>query len=114
MPLPNRTITVRRWTYPTPPSATSINRLMADEGMRPFTWQNNSNRMFNVRSHGYDKVLWVVSGTLELIAPDENRVYVLRSGDRADIPAGVRHGIKVSQAGVTCYEASQSGKLARR
>lgn len=114
MPLQNRTIHVRRWTYPSPPSSTSITRLMADEGMRPFTWQNTPNRVFNVRSHGYDKVLWVVSGTLDLIAPDENRVYTLRAGDRADIPAGVRHGIKVSQVGVTCYEASQSGKLARR
>lgn len=82
--------------------------------MRPFKWENTPNRTFTVRSHGYDKTLWVIEGTLELTLPDENLRYVLRAGDRADVPAGVRHGVNVGRAGVVCLECASSSRLARR
>jgi len=88
--------------------------MMQDEGMRPFKWENPPNRTFTVRSHGYDKVLWVIEGALELTLPDENLRYVLRAGDRAEIPAGARHGVNVGHAGVVCLECANGERLARR
>ena len=87
---------------------------METEGMRPFKWENPPNRTFTIRSHGYDKVVWVVEGALELILPDENLRYVLRAGDRADVPAGARHGVNVGRSGVVCLECATGERLARR
>jgi hypothetical protein len=43
---------------------------------------------------------------LELVLPDSNQRTRLRAGDRADIPAGTRHGTIVGSSGVKCVEAS--------
>ena len=80
-----RSVVIRRWTNSQAPSASAITRMMETEGMRPFKWENPPNRTFTIRSHGYDKVVWVVEGALELILPDENLRYVLRAGDRAGV-----------------------------
>jgi hypothetical protein len=50
----------------------------------------------------------------ELILPDENLRYVLRAGDRADVPAGARHGVNVGRSGVVCLECANGERLARR
>ena len=110
----NRSVAIQRWNKSQPPSASAITRMMQDAGMRPFKWENAPNRTFTVRSHGYDKVLWVIEGTLELTLPDENLRYVLRAGDRADVPASVRHGVNVGRAGVVCLECATNERLARR
>ena len=59
-----------------------------------------------MRTHGYHKILYVIEGTLNVILPDSNQQVRLRSGDRMDIPAGVRHGTIVGSNGVRCVEAA--------
>jgi len=71
-------------------------------------WVNTPNHRYAVRSHGYEKVLYVIEGTLELSFPDENQRVVLRAGDRIDIPAGVRHGTTVGNGGAKCVEAAKA------
>lgn len=101
-------VLVRRWQGGQHPTMSSITRIMQQEGLRPYMWTNTPNHRHAVRSHGYDKVMYVIDGTIEVILPDSNQSVRLRSGDRIDVPAGVRHGIHVGSSGAKCVEATLS------
>jgi quercetin dioxygenase-like cupin family protein len=79
---------------------------MKKEGLRPYMWDNMPNFRYGIRSHGYDKVLYVVEGSLEITLPDSNQRIRLKPGDRVDIPSGVRHGAIVGSSGAKCVEAA--------
>jgi quercetin dioxygenase-like cupin family protein len=100
------TVHIKRWQGAQHPTMQNITRIMQQEGLRPYMWTNMPNHRYAIRSHGYDKVLFVIEGTLELILPDSNERVKMRGGDRADIPAGVRHGTNVGTSGAKCVEAS--------
>lgn len=102
----NDVVRVTRWSGGQHPTMSTITRLMKTQGLRPYMWMNTPNHRYAVRSHGYDKVLYVVEGSLELLLPDSNQRTRLRPGDRADIPSGVRHAAIVGSTGVKCVEAS--------
>ncbi len=106
----NDLVHITRWSGGQHPTMSTITRLMKTQGLRPYMWMNAPNHRYAVRSHGYDKVLYVIEGMLELVLPDSNQRTRLRAGDRADIPAGTRHGTIVGSSGVKCVEAS----IARR
>lgn len=106
-------VQVRRWQGGQHPTMSSVTRLMQQEGLRPYMWTNMPNYRHAVRSHGYDKVLYVIDGTVEITLPDSNQSVRLRAGDRIDVPSGVRHGIIVGSGGVKCVEATV-GRAARR
>ena len=97
---------VTRWRGGQHPTTSIITRSMKKEGLRPFMWNNAPNHRYAVRSHNYNKVLYVLDGTLEIVLPDSNQRTRLRAGDRIDIPAGVRHGTIVGSSGVKCVEAA--------
>jgi mannose-6-phosphate isomerase-like protein (cupin superfamily) len=110
MAVNNDVVRVKRWSGGQHPTMSAITRLMKQEGLRPYMWMNMPNHRYAVRSHGYDKVLYVIEGSVEVIFPDSNQRVTLRAGDRTDIPAGVRHGTIVGSSGAKCVEAS----IARR
>ncbi|MAS36124.1 MAG: cupin [Anaerolineaceae bacterium] len=110
MSVKNDVVRITRWTGGQHPTLSSITRKMKDEGLRPYMWLNTPNHRYAVRTHGYDKVLYVVEGSVEVNFPDSNQRVTLRAGDRTDIPAGVRHGTIVGNSGARCVEAS----IARR
>jgi mannose-6-phosphate isomerase-like protein (cupin superfamily) len=110
MAVRNDVVRVKRWTGGQHPTMSAITRQMKQEGLRPYMWMNMANHRYAVRSHGYDKILYVVEGSVEVIFPDSNQRVILRAGDRTDISAGVRHGTIVGKTGAKCVEAS----IARR
>ena len=110
MSVKNDVVRITRWTGGQHPTLSSITRKMKDEGLRPYMWLNTPNHRYAVRTHGYDKVLYVVEGSVEVNFPDSNQRVTLRAGDRTDIPAGGRHGTIVGNSGARCVEAS----IARR
>jgi mannose-6-phosphate isomerase-like protein (cupin superfamily) len=110
MAVKNDAVRIKRWSGGQHPTLSAITRLMKEEGLRPYMWMNMPNQRYAVRSHGYDKVFYVVEGTVEVVFPDSNQRVILRAGDRTDIPAGVRHGTIVGNTGAKCVEAS----IARR
>lgn len=99
-------VEVRRWQGGQHPTVSAITRLMLKEGLRPYLWENAANHRYPVRSHGYDKILYVIDGTVDITLPDSNQQVRLRSGDRIDLPAGIRHGVIVSGSGARCMEAA--------
>ncbi len=79
---------------------------MRDERLRPYVWVNAPNYRYPVRSHGYDKVLYCVQGSLELTFPDMRQQVTLRAGDRIELPRGVRYSAIVGPLGAQCVEGS--------
>lgn len=106
MALREATVNVVRWSGGQHPTILNITSLMKKEGLRPYMWFNTANHRYGVRSHGYDKVLYVIDGNVEIILPDSNLKIRLRAGDRIDIPAGVRHSTIVGSNGAKCAEAA--------
>jgi len=106
MAIRQKAVQVKRWSGGQHPSLSNITRIMQKENLRPYMWMNMPNHRYAVRSHGYTKVLYVVDGTLEVTLPDFNQSIRLKSGDRIEIPAGVRHGTIVGRSGAKCVEAS--------
>ncbi len=99
-------VRLTRWHGSQHPTFSTITREMKKEGLRPYMWVNMPNHRYAVRSHGYDKVLYVIEGTVEITLPDVNQRMSLRPGDRIDVPAGVRHGTIIGATGAKCVEAA--------
>ena len=99
-------IQITRWRGGQHPTLEKITRQMRDEGLRPYVWSNTPNFRYPVRSHGYHKTLYCIQGTLELMFPDSKQRITLKSGDRIDLPRGVRYGTIVGPAGTQCIEGS--------
>ncbi len=106
MSIKQAVVRLTRWSGSQHPTASIITREMKKERLRPYMWDNSPNFRYGVRSHGYDKVLYVVEGSLEITLPDNNQRMRLKPGDRVDIPAGVRHGMIVGSTGAKCVEAT--------
>jgi len=106
MAIKNETVRVTRWSGGQHPTLSAITRSMKQQGLRPYMWMNMPNHRYAVRSHGYDKVMYVIEGMIEITLPDSNQAMRLRAGDRVDIPAGIRHGTIVGTTGAKCVEAS--------
>lgn len=108
------TVAITRWQESQHPSMSRIMRLMKNDGLRPYMWVNMPNHRYAIRSHNYAKVLYVIDGTVEFTLPDSNQSVKLRSGDRIDIPAGVRHGTNIGNNGAKCVEAAKRNQRPRR
>jgi mannose-6-phosphate isomerase-like protein (cupin superfamily) len=106
MAIKDTQVHITRWQGGQHPTQSIITRTMKKEGLRPYKWNNTPNYRYAVRSHNYNKVLYVLSGSLELTLPDTNQRTTVKPGDRIDIPAGVRHGTNIGKAGVECVEAA--------
>ncbi len=78
---------------------------MADEGLSPYSWSNGPHDTYAVHSHSYDKVIYVVQGSIAFGLPELGKQLTLNTGDRLDLPAGVVHDAVVGPQGVVCLEA---------
>jgi quercetin dioxygenase-like cupin family protein len=94
-----------RWPGPTSPTRAGIERLLASEDLTGYEWSNGPGDTYDVHSHHYNKVIYVVEGSITFTLPDSSEEVELERGDRLDLPAGVRHGAIVGKKGVRCLEA---------
>jgi quercetin dioxygenase-like cupin family protein len=98
-------VKITPWPSPTLPTRTDIERVLASEGLSPYSWSNGPGDVYAVHSHTYNKVIYVVSGSITFTLPDRGEDVLLERGDRLDLPAGTRHGAQVGSTGVLCLEA---------
>jgi quercetin dioxygenase-like cupin family protein len=87
------------------PSRSDVTRKLAEEGLSGYEWSNAPGDVYGVHSHNYNKVIYVVEGSITFTLPDSSEQVNLERGDRLDLPAGVRHGALVGKRGVKCLEA---------
>jgi quercetin dioxygenase-like cupin family protein len=107
----NLEITVRRWKGSQNPDLTTLIRLLQTENLRPYRWQEGPNFRSPARTHNYDRVLYCVQGTIEINFPDLFERYVLRAGDRVDIPKGTRYAQAAGAEGVICLESRRDTRI---
>ncbi len=95
------------WPGEQPADESAIHRLLATEGLRAYAWSNGPGDVYGAHTHPYNKVIYVVRGSITFGLPTENRQVRLHAGDRLDLPAGVVHNAVVGPQGVTCLEAQR-------
>ena len=88
----------------TPPTAEEVDARLRDEGLQPSSWGNAAGDTYDWHAHGYEKVLYCVSGGITFHLEDGPDVE-LRPGDRLEVPPGTRHAATVGPEGVRCTEA---------
>ena len=93
------------WQKSTSPSEDELRQIFRNEGLSPYTWSNGPGDSYAAHTHSYDKVIFVVRGSITWILPNLNQRFETGAGDRIDLPKGTRHAAEVGSSGVTCLEA---------
>jgi quercetin dioxygenase-like cupin family protein len=96
---------VTPWAGSAPPGQSTLLRLMTDEGLSPYSWSNGPHDVYSAHSHSYDKVIYVVQGSITFGLPELDQKLTLKAGDRLDLPANIVHSAIVGPQGVACLEA---------
>jgi len=78
---------------------------MTEDGLSPYSWSNGPHDIYPAHSHSYDKVIYVVQGSITFGLPESGQKITLKAGDRLDLPAGTVHDAVVGAQGVLCLEA---------
>jgi uncharacterized protein YjlB len=98
---------VTPWPDPEPPTQSALWQRMVDEGLSPYSWSNGPYDVYAAHSHSYNKVIYVVKGSIKFGLPERKEELLLKAGDRLDLPAGIIHDAHVGAEGVVCLEAHQ-------
>jgi quercetin dioxygenase-like cupin family protein len=69
-----------------------------------YSWSNRPGDTYAPHSHGYEKVLYCVDGSITFVLEGAGRRLELKAGDRMVLPAGTVHAAEVGPAGCTCIE----------
>ncbi len=101
MPTPK----VTPWNQPQPPSESTLRQMLSDEGLNFYAWGNAPHDTYAAHTHPYDKVIYVVRGSITFGLPQTGQALTLYPGDRLDLPAGTIHDAVVGPQGVLCLEA---------
>ena len=96
---------VTLWADPVSPNESTLRQLMTDEGLDSYSWSNAPHDVYAAHSHPYNKVIYVVQGSITFGLPELGKYFTLKTGDRLDLPAGVVHEALVGAWGVVCLEA---------
>jgi mannose-6-phosphate isomerase-like protein (cupin superfamily) len=97
-------VKVTPWPDENPPSRDELWRRMVDEGLDPYAWSNGPHDIYAAHTHNYDKVIYVISGSITFGLPELQRNLTLFPGDRLDLPKGTLHDAMVGREGVVCLE----------
>lgn len=96
---------VTSWGDSVAPTQSALWQLMTGEGLNPYSWSNGPLDVYSAHSHSYNKVIYVVQGSITFGLPELGKQLTLKAGDRLDLPAGTVHEARVGAQGVVCLEA---------
>ena len=108
--LPPRTrprVRVTRWEGPARPSEEAVRAALAAEGYQVVRWTNEPATGYPPHLHIYPELIHVVSGSVTVILPAEDRLLELGPGDRAEMPAGLVHGTMAGVEGAVYLLATR-------
>lgn len=69
-----------------------------------YSWSNGPGDKYAPHSHGYEKVLYCVDGSITFVLEGAGERLELTPGDRMVLPAGAVHAAEVGPLGCTCIE----------
>jgi quercetin dioxygenase-like cupin family protein len=96
---------VTPWPQAAAAGEAAIRRALDEAGLRYYPWSNGPGDVYAAHTHSYNKVIYVVRGSITFGLPASGERLTLRAGDRLDLPAGVAHDAVVGEDGVLCFEA---------
>lgn len=91
--------------HPHPIIERELAQTLRDEGLSYYRWSNAPHDLYALHLHPYDKLIYVVRGSISFTLPAENQTLTLHAGDRLELPANTVHSAAVGEQGVTCFEA---------
>ena len=77
---------------------------LQDEASSCYLWSNGPGDRYAPHSHGFEKVLYCVKGSITFVLEGEGRRLELKGGDRMVLAAGTVHSAVVGPDGCTCIE----------
>jgi quercetin dioxygenase-like cupin family protein len=80
----------------------SIAERLRAEADDVYEWTNGPGDRYARHTHGYTKILYCVSGSIDFVLDD--RVIQLNAGDRMVLSAGTAHAATVGPHGCACVE----------
>ena len=72
-----------------------------------YAWSNGPGDTYAPHSHGYEKVLYCIDGSITFVLEGTGRRLELTAGDRMVLPAGTVHAAEVGPGGCTCIEGQR-------
>jgi uncharacterized protein YjlB len=93
------------WTETTAPPESALRARLTREGLDFYAWSNGPYDVYAPHVHDYDKVIYVVRGSITFQLVGLGTWHKLNAGDRLDLPAGIVHAAEVGAEGVVCLEA---------
>ncbi len=97
---------VTPWEAANPPTEELLFAIMTEAGLNPYAWSNGPHDIYSAHKHGYNKVIYVVRGSITFGLPLLKKKITLTAGDRLDLPAGTVHDAQVGADGVVCLGRS--------
>ena len=73
-----------------------------------YSWSNGPGDRYAAHSHGYEKVLYCVEGSITFYLEREGRALELAAGDRLVLAAGTVHSARVGPQGCVCIEGHRA------
>lgn len=96
---------VERWSDDEAPGESAIRHRMEATGLSAYRWSNNPGDVYAAHTHSYNKVIYVLHGSITFVLPELGEQVSLQAGDRLDLSAGTTHEAIVGPGGVACLEA---------
>ena len=72
-----------------------------------YSWSNGPGDRYAPHSHGYEKVLYCVDGSITFVLEGPDERLELTAGDRMVLPAGTVHAAEAGPQGCTCIEGKR-------
>ena len=79
---------VTRWSGSAAPTEKALRLLLEGEGLQPYSWANGPFDLYAAHGHDYDKVIYVVRGSITFGLPERARVWSLRQATGLTCPPG--------------------------
>ena len=98
---------ITHWPKTQPPTEAELREIFSREGLFYYDWSNGPGDVYPAHRHDFDKVLFVVRGSITWWLPDTHETIETRTGDRIDLPRGTVHAARVGPDGVTCLEGQK-------
>jgi quercetin dioxygenase-like cupin family protein len=98
---------VKRWVGDSPPNEAELLRILDEQRLSGYRWSNSPGDLYGAHSHAFNKIIYVVQGSITFILPEVNQQVTLDPGDRLYLPKEMIHEAVVGQQGVICLEAHQ-------
>ena len=99
---------IRYWSGGRGLTQIAIWTLLCMEGFWPRVWLGRSGEVCPPCALSRQRILWVAEGLLIVRLPDRDQNFILRQGDRLEIPAHVSHETIIESSRLVCVEARGS------